>query len=78
MGAKFSTARSTDKCLLTRIDLAIVHLRMKLQGPRSREALVTVLATIIATETGMYAKVSQFGELLHALIALIHSHRCSR
>jgi len=78
VGAKFGTARSTDKRLLIRIGFAIVHLRVELQSPGCREALVAVFATIIATETGVHAKVTQLGELLQALIALVHSHRCGR
>lgn len=76
--AKFGTACSADKCLLTRINFAFVHFRVELQGLRGRETLVAMLATIIAAEAGVHAVVSQLGELLQALIALVHSHRCSR
>jgi len=78
VGTKFGTACSTDKRLLARIDFAIVHLRVELQGPGGGKALVAVLAPIIAAETGVYAKISQLGELLQALIAFVHSHRCGR
>lgn len=78
MGAKFSTARSADKRLLARIGLDFVHLYVELQGPRGCETLVALLATVIATMTGVHAIVSQLGELLQALIALVHSHRCIR
>lgn len=73
VGAEFSAARRTDEHLLGRIGLTLVHLRMELQGLGSREALIAMIAAIVATQTSVHAKVSQFGELLRALIAFVHS-----
>jgi hypothetical protein len=58
MGAELGTARITDKRFLTRIDLTLVYFRVELQGLGGREALVTVLAAIVAAEAGVYTKVS--------------------
>jgi len=74
MRTELRAARGANKCLLARIDFTLVYFRVKLQRLKSREALITLLAAIVAVKAGVHAKVSQLGELLRALIALVHSH----
>lgn len=69
---EFGTACCADEHLLARIRLALMHLRVKMQGLDGCETLITVFAAIVAAYARVHAEVPVLGELLRALIALVH------